>query len=105
MHAAGLLAAQEPAMPGQPGKLWEEEPGTRTALGRRGSEWGSGEAPFSRGSVSTTKTTAEKKKKTLPLAFVRAWPPSAGLSARHMPRSASGSLRAPFAADSAYATL
>lgn len=51
------------------------------------------------------KTTAERKKKTAPLAFFRAWPPSARLSARHTPRSASGSWRAPFAGDSAYATL
>lgn len=39
------------------------------------------------------KITAERKKKTPPLAFFRAWPPSPRLSARHMPRSASGSWR------------
>lgn len=49
-----------------------------------------GKPPFSQ---DFHKTTAERKKKTPPLAFFRARPPSAGLSARHAPRSASGSWR------------
>lgn len=56
-------------------------------LGRRESL---GKPPFSQ---DCHKTTAERRKKTPPLAFFRARPPSAGLSARHAPRSASGSWR------------